>query len=272
MDIITVLQVYVPLALAVFGIGVGTKLARWAVMAVRSGTFSGRSQNELDTPQRESPLGALWRVLSMPVKRSTAGNRLWTAGYVLYHAGIITIVAGYTLAGLLLAVNLLQGNPVPNMETGATGTQNYSLVNLLAIIFGSAKSPVTEFLFGSAGPLVVGITWVAVGAALLGNIGLLISALKNKGAVTDDIDDATEGFRPSGRFQMEHLLVTGLVFGIVVTELLTRLQVVPQMLYYHLFLAMTIVLITPFTFLRHIVFFPITLYYAAKRRVNRTIA
>lgn len=276
MDVINVLQVFAPLALAVFAIGVAPKFIRWGRGVLAGGTFSGRSKNEIDSPERESPLRALVRVLYKPMTFSSGANASWTAGYALYHVGIITIFAGYSLAAALLGVNILLGNPVPNMTTGEF-TQQLSLVNLLAIVFGNAESPAREFLFGPAAPVFLGVTWVAVISAFLGNVALFGNAFRNKGAIVGDIHEAARGFRTSGRFSLEHVLITGLVFGIVITELLARLAssvpAIPHnMLYYHLLLAMAIVVLTPFTFLKHIVFFPITLYYATRRRVTRTIA
>lgn len=276
MDVIDVLQIYVPVALGVFAIGIAPKFLRWARGVLRGGTFSGRSKNEIDTPQRESPLRALGRVLYKPMTFSSGANASWTAGYALYHVGIITIFAGYTLAAVLLGANLLLGNQIPNMATGEF-TQQLSLVNLLAIVFGNAESPAREFLFGPTAPVFLAVTWAAVVSAFLGNVALVGNAFRNKGAIVGDVHEAARGFRTSGRFSLEHVLITGLVFGIVITELLARLaSTVPaiphNMLYYHLLLAMTIVVLTPFTFLKHIVFFPITLYYATKRRVNRTVA
>lgn len=274
MDVIGFLDLYAPIALAVFVIGVGLKFGRWFKYALTGKTFSARSKNAIDPPESRGAVESFVGVLWGPIKNYyLQANSRWAWGFVLYHIAIITVTTGYIISAFILASRVIQGDPIPNVATGAAESQAYNLTNFLAIIFGNAEPVVAEFLFGGWADAFIAITWVDVGIALLGNLSLMVTVLgRRTGAVLADLESATAGIRTSGTFQWDSFLIRATIFLIIWMEVLGRLNVAHDVVYYHAILGVTLIMLTPFTYLRHILFIPITLYYATKRRMNRTVA
>jgi hypothetical protein len=166
----------------------------------------------------------------------------------------------------ILGYHALAGDPIPNVAEG-------SFANVFAIVFGNAEPVQSQFLFGAlARPFVIA-TWVVVASALVGNTLLLLTHLLGRsGAVRADIDPAAKGLRVRGKRAPSHLAVTALVYAIIWTEILARLEIVPGIVYVHAMLGATLLLVLPYTYLFHMLYGVIGVYYSARRWQARTIA
>lgn len=272
--LIQLLNIFAPLALMIFVVGIGLKLGRWFKALVTKRQFYGITEQFYEAPPRLGALAALKAVLVDPVTHFyMKGNRTWGRGYVLYHMAIVTEVTGYSLAALILLPRIIMGQAVPDVGLHLEQSWNYSPANLLAIIFGNGEHLQAQFLFGSFAPLFIGVTWVAVTFAVLGNLHLLITLLrKRNGAVISDLDPAAQGIRLKGRLTWDRLVVRLLIFSIIWTELLARLEVVPGIVFVHAALGLTLFTLFPFTYLFHIVYNFLAVFYATRRRMVRSLA
>lgn len=103
--------------------------------------------------------------------------------------------------------------------------------------------------------------------AVIGNVCLLTSLLRRRmEAVLRDLDAVTHSLRRRGRFSVEHLVVRGLIFLIIQAELVARLRLWPQVVYGHVFLAMILLMLLPFSYLAHVVYSPVALVLGYRRR------
>lgn len=272
--LIAFLDGYAPLALAIAAAGV---LYKVLMHLVRTMTRHYRRPRRTPAPDAPRPLGfleAASRVLAFPTRRfSLHANPVFVLGAVFYHLGIITISAGYAVSVALLGHHLLRGDPVPDLATGVAQSSNHAPSNLLAIIFGNAEPLPSAFLFGSLAPAFVLVTWVVVGSALLGNTLLLYTHLRGRGgAILRDIDPAAKGLRVKGMYKASHLAVTAGVYVIIWTEILARLEVFQGMVYLHAILGTTLILVFPYTYLFHMFYSAVGIYYSARRYQQRYIA
>ncbi|MBO9383581.1 MAG: hypothetical protein J7479_14615, partial [Roseiflexus sp.] len=87
-----------------------------------------------------------------------------------------------------------------------------------------------------------------------------------------DIDHASRGIRIPGRLPWDRLLVRTIIFCIIWTELFARLHLFPGVVYVHALLGMALFTLLPFTYLFHMIYNFIAVYYAAQRHMARTIA
>jgi nitrate reductase gamma subunit len=271
--LIPVLNIYAPVALLIAMLGITYKVGQHVVRISRP-RYPGMATNLLDAPPKLPWLSAIWNVLSFPVTRfNVRANPILVTGVIFYHIGIITIAASYALSVLLLAWYVALGYPVPDISTGATVSQNLSYSNIFAIIFGCGEPLQSEFLFGPlAGPFRA-VTWMLVGSAVFGNTMILLTHLLGRGgAILHDLDNAAQGVRRKGVFKPSHLLVTFMVYSVIWTEILSRLEVVPGIVYLHSMLGATLILILPFSYLFHMVYFPVSVFYAARRWRERYVA
>lgn len=271
----TILQVYAPVALLVFALGTGFRIARLVAIAAKTrGRPRGRTGIAVDDVARDGFWRSLFDVITRPVRHyARKANPVWTLGYIFYHIGIITITAGYFVSVAILAVRILLGQPVPDVATHEAASHNYSLTNLVAIVFGNAEPLQAGYLFGPLAEAFVKFTWVIVGSAFFGNAMLLLTHLRGRGgAVTADMDAATRGVRTGPRHDAGHLLITLLVFAIIWTEILARLEAFPGIVYLHSLLGLTLFLIFPFTYLYHMFFAWLGWLYATRRRMARITA
>ncbi len=268
------LNVFAPIALAVFFVGITLKLGRWFVAVTTPRRWRGMTTDFIDAPTPMSIPAAIKAVLIDPVTHFyMKANKTWGRGYILYHMAIVTEVTGYTLAALILIPRILFAGGVPDVERHLEHSQNYSPANLLAIIFGNGEHLQAQFLFGGFAPIFVSVTWVAVILAVLGNMHLLITVLRRRNAaVLNDLDPAAAGIRIKGRRTWDRLTVRILIFCIIWTELLARLNIVPGIVFLHALLGLTLFTLFPFTYLFHIVYNFLALFYATRRRMTRTIA
>jgi len=268
------LNSYAYLAFALFLLGTALRLGRLIRVALTRRKPRGRTPGAVDAPGGMPALEALRKVLLEPVMRfHFRANSLWASGYVLYHIAIAIILSGYALSALLLVPRVLRGSPVPDVALGLPASHNYSPANLLALVFGNAEHLQANYLFGGFAQLFVALTWPAVLLGLAGSGSLLLVHLSRRlGAIRGDLDSAARGVRQPGRFSLEHLLVTLLVFTIIVTEILARLERVPGVVFYHAALGMTLFAIFPFTYLFHMLYGMFAVYFAVRRRRDRTVA
>lgn len=274
MIIIDVLNIIAPIAITVFLIGVGVRLGRFAWALVTRRRFRGVSPTFERAPRRLGFFEALHAVVFGPIQHFyKRANPTWGRGYLYYHIAIITEVTGYTISALIVFAHVLFGRPVPDVALHIEESFNYTPANLLALIFGNGEALQSHFLFGAAAPYFVGITWIAVGFAVVGNLHLMVTLLRRRsGAVVGDIDDAARGIRTPGRLPWDRLLVRSIIFCIIWTELFARLNVVHGIVYVHALLGLALFTLLPFTYLFHMIYNFIAVYYAVQRRMARTIA
>jgi hypothetical protein len=263
-----------PIAFTIFFVGVGLRVGRWFIALITPHRVRGITKNFQGGPQNMGVLEALRAVIVGPIKNFYSGaDRTWNRGYMFYHIAIITEVIGYSLAALILFINILMGHPVPDVAAHTAASTNYAPANLLAIVFGNGEYLQAQFLFGNLANLFIGVTWIAVLCAVAGNLHMMYTALLGRnGAIRGDIDQAARGFRVKGRFRWDRLVVRGLIFTIIWTELLARLHVVEGIVFVHALLALTLMTLLPFTYLFHMPYNFLAIFYATRRRMARTIA
>lgn len=270
----SILNFWAPLAFSIFLVGIALRLGRYGKSILASHSVHRRNPS---FPVNYRPLGyarAAKEVVAGPVTHfHRKANRTWSRGYLLYHIAIVTEVTTYFISTFVLLSRMAAGQSVPDISTGAVASGNTELSNLLAIVFGNGEHLQADFLFGGLAPYIVALTWVAVGCAVVGNLHLLYTVLRRRNAaVLADIDAASAGVRLKGRRTWDRLTVRFLIFTIIWTELLARLDAVPGIVYVHAALALALFTLFPFTYLFHIVYNFVAVYYAARRRAVRAIA
>jgi len=219
-------------------------------------------------PSPPGYVAAIRQTIYSPMRQfHLKANKTWTRGYAFYHIAIILLLLGYALSALILAGKMIAGHPIPDVESGTMTPESSTPANLLAIIFGNAEVIQRRFLFGVYSSVFLMVTWAEIGCAVFGNCCLLLTLLgKRCGAVRGDLDDSSRGVRNAGAFSWQHLLVRFLIFSIIWLEILSRLEWMPGLVYYHAFAGLTLFLLLPFVYLRHIVFVPLALYLAVSKR------
>ncbi|MBX0327226.1 hypothetical protein K2Z83_05970 [Oscillochloris sp. ZM17-4] len=270
----TFLNIYTPIALLLFFGGVALRMGRWVKAMFVYRTARGRNRTFPVTSSNLGMIKGAAEVLIGPVTHfHQKANRTWSRGYALYHAAIITEVTGYSISTLILLARIALGQPVPDIALQTAESFNYTPANLLTIVFGNGEELAAHFLFGGFAPVFLAITWVAVIFAVLGNLHLLFTLLtRRNAAVVADIDRASAGVRVKGRLTWDRLAVRLLIFAIIWTELLARLDVVPGIVFFHASLGLALFTLFPFTYLFHMVYNVVALYYSARRRSIRAIA
>jgi hypothetical protein len=233
-----------------------------------------RGTTALQAPVRKSWLQSGRELLVNPwFFFHSRANRVWSHGYVAYHFGIVSIIVGYALSAGLLAWKGQHHVPIPDLAWGAPSAQSTSPANLLALVFGNAEPIPLHFLFGRFATLFRDFSWLELAAAVYGNGCLLFSLLKwRQGSLNGDVDPATRGIRWPGIGSKQHGLVRGIIFTIILTEILGRMHITENIRYWHAGLGLTLLVLIPFTYLNHILIAPIALWNAARRRHNLTIA
>jgi hypothetical protein len=266
------LDLYCLLAYAICLTGLGSKLVRLCRAARRTPALpkpepESTSQSVGDATTLAHSLWAPWRLFC------ARANPCWTVGCIAYHLAIVTVILGYALSFGILAMRVCQGRPLPDVLSGQPTPGAYHPANIAALIFGNADPAAGRFLFGHGQHLFVLATHVEVMFAVIGNVCLLTSLLRRRmGAVLRDLDAVTHGLRLRGQFSVEHLVVRGLIFLIIQAELVARLRLWPQVVYGHVFLAMTLLILLPFSYVAHVVYSPVALVLGYRRRRNRVTA
>lgn len=268
------LNAFAPIALAVFAVGIALRLGRWTRAVVLRRRVHRRNPGFPVNDRRLSLLKGVKEVVAGPVIHfHRKANRTWSRGYLLYHIAIITEVTGYTLSTLILCARMATGQPVPDVASQAEQSANHEPANLLAIVFGNGEPVPAHFLFGGLDSYVIALTWVAVGFAVAGNLHLVYTLLRRRNAaVLADIDEASRGVRVTGRLSWDRLTVRLLIFTIIWTELLARLDAVPGIVFVHAALGLALFTLFPFTYLFHMVYNFVAVYYSARRRAIRAVA
>lgn len=269
MDIKELLNLYATAAVSVFVVLVGARIIRtFYLIATKSG-IGGRTKNAVDNPEFR---GSAFTVINRAAKFSKNSNPLYTWGLILYHIDIITLSIAYAVTTVRMIMSSMANEGILDVASGTIGN-NYSMSNILAIIFGSGEPLQAEFLYGSYASLYMNFTWVLIVFAVIGNLMVIISRITQKGggSVVSDIDPTAKGVRVAGINNKSHLLVSLIIFGIIWSEIIARLHLMENAVYYHAFLGVTVLLLVPFTYLIHTVYIPVYLYYAAKRYKYRYI-
>jgi len=227
-----------------------------------------RNSSALKTPPPRTFLQTLRQYTADPWLRfHRRTNRLWAHGYLFYHLGIFTIVAGYAVTLLILALKFFHGAEIPNLTPSAAPQAALSPANFLAMVFGNAEPVQRHFLFGRYASLFLGVSWLELACAIYGQACLMTALLCfGQGAVRRAPDSASRNMPRDGRFSGQHLLVRSLIFTIVITEILARLQVTPGIVYYHAALGLTLLVLAPHTYLAHIFIAPIAALNGLRRR------
>jgi hypothetical protein len=263
-----------PVALFIFITGIGIRLGRWFMAATTPRRQRGITEQFNGGPQPIGLWQALKEVIVNPVTHfGGRANRTWAHGYLFYHIAIITKAIGYGMAALIVGFHVLMQNPVPDVAAHTAASYNYSPANLLALIFGNGEHLQATFLFGDLSTAFLSITWVALAFAVAGNLQLLYTAIrKRSGAVIAGIDEASKDLRTGGWMKWDRVLVRLMIFTIIWTELLARLQAVEGIVFAHAFLGLSLLTIMPFTYLFHMVYNFLALFYAVRRKMARAVA
>jgi hypothetical protein len=266
------LDLYCVIACTVCVAGLGSKLVRLGAAARRTPALP-RPENAM-AGKAPGPTGTLAKSVAQPWRAFCArANPCWSAGCIAYHLAIAIVVCGYTLSLACLVVRLGQGRPFPHALLGQPTLGAYHPSNIAALVFGNSEPAASRFLFGRGHHFFVLATHAEVLLALFGNACLLVSLFRRRmGAVLHDLDTITSGLRRSGRFSVEHLVVRGLIFLIIQAELVARLHLWPQVVYLHVVLAMTFLVLLPFSYLTHVVYTPVALALGYRRRRDRITA
>lgn len=271
----TVLNIFAPIATVIFLAGITLNLGRWLKATTFKRRFRGVTKDFEGGPEHVGMIQGVKEVLFDPIKHFYAkANKSWNRGYMFYHIAIVTEVIGYSIAAVIVFFHILMGNHIPNVATHEAASLNYSPANILAIIFGNGEHLQADFLFGNFGTLFINITWVAVGFAVLGNLHMVYTLIRKRSAssILGDIDPAAKGIRAKGTLKWDRVVVRILIFTIIWTELLARLEAVEGIVFFHAFLATVMLTLFPFTYLFHMVYNLIALAYSTRRRMVRTVA
>jgi len=269
MDIKELLNIYAQVAVTVFVVLVGARFIRtFYLIATKSGV-GGRTKNAVDNPKYS---GSAFTVINRAAKFTRNSNPLYYWGLILYHIDIITLSLAYAVTTARMIIATHNDHGILDVATGTIG-KNYSLSNILAIIFGSGEPLQADFLYGTYASVYMNITWVLIVFAVIGNLMIIISRISQNGggSVVSDIDATAKGVRVDGINNKSHLLVSLIIFAIIWSEIVARLHLVENAVYYHSFLGVTVLLLVPFTYLIHTVYIPVYLYYAARRYKYRYI-
>ncbi|NTW05863.1 MAG: hypothetical protein HGA27_07085, partial [Peptococcaceae bacterium] len=265
--IIGIVNVLGPVAMVLFVLGVGYRVIRYIYLLRIIKRPMGRATLALDDVSSSQSMGAAYKkVITGPVRKfSSKANRMWSFGYISYHLGIITILAGYSVSIFILAVRILQGSTVPDVAANMAVSANYSVANLLAVVFGNAEPLQAVYLFGSYANAFISFSWIAVVAALVGNSMLLINhLLRRSGAVTRAMDQASRNIRTKGFHNNTNLFIALLVSFIVWSEVLARLHLGEWIVFVHSLLGLTLLAVFPFTVLNHMIYAWLGVFYAAR--------
>jgi hypothetical protein len=161
MMIIDVLNIVAPVALAVFLIGVGVRMGRFALALVTRRRFRGVTPTFERAPRRLGFFEALHAVLFGPYRHFyRRANPTWGRGYLFYHVAIITEVIGYTLSAIIVFAHILFGRPVPDVAHHLEGVST----TRQQICWRSSSAMVSRFkrTFSSAPSL--RISWASPGS------------------------------------------------------------------------------------------------------------
>lgn len=270
------LNFYTLVAVIIFVVGLALNLGRWLFSFSSRRRYRGITKQFEGAPTHTSFFAGAKDVLLGPVKHFYhQANPSWNRGYMLYHIAIITKATSYGVAALIVFAHMLLSHTVPDVAAHAKESFNYAPGNIASIIFGSSEELQAHFLFGDfLGPIVMTITGLALVLAVLGNLHMVYTTLRNRGAsaIVRDIDHAARGIRTLGIPKWDRVLVRLIIFSIIWVDIVSRFHLVDNIVFIHAFLGMTLLLIFPFTYLFHMVYNVLALIYSSRRRMLRTVA
>jgi nitrate reductase gamma subunit len=277
MDIVTFLDTYGTAAIGIMVVGTSYRMIRHLYLIISKRRPKGRTLNTPDNPEFYS-FGQSVRntFFNFPAKRfGMNSNKLYTYGLILYHVDIISITIGYIASGVIVLRDVIAGNQIPDISAGLAQSANYTVGNILTIIFGNAGILQSTYLFGNYGQIFINVTWVAIFFAVLGNTAVLLARITQNGggSIVSDVDPAAKGVRVGGIRNKNHIFVTLMLTAIIWSEILSRTGVsgAPSLEYFHAILGATLLMIAPFTYLFHMFYVPVYLFYGARRWQKRYI-
>jgi|GEM_PF-525591 len=277
MDIVTFLNTYGTAAIGIMIVGAAYRILRHLYLVITKRRPKGRTLNTPDNPEFYSfGRGVRNTFFNFPAKRfGMNSNKLYTYGLILYHVDIISITIGYIISTVIVLSDVMAGNQIPDIAGNMALSSNYTVGNILTIVFGNAGALQSNYLFGSAGQTFVNVTWVAIFFAVLGNTAILLARLTQNGggSVVSDIDPAAKGVRVGGIKNKNHIIVTLMLTAIIWSEILSRTGVsgASSLEFYHAILGATLLMIAPYTYLFHIFYVPVYLFYGARRWQKRFV-
>jgi nitrate reductase gamma subunit len=277
MDIVTFLNAYGTIAIGILVVGVSYRFLRHIYLILAKSRPKGRTMDTPDNPNFYGFGESVRRTFFVfPAKRfGMNSNKLYTYGLMLYHIDIITITIGYIVSGVIVLNDVLAGNEIPDIALGIADSANYTVGNILTIVFGNAGSLQASYLFGGNAQLFVNLTWGAIFFAVLGNTAVLLARITQNGggSIVSDVDPAAKGVRVGGIKNKNHIFVTLMLTAIIWSEILSRTGVsgAADLEYLHAILGATLLMIAPFTYLFHIFYVPVYLFYGARRWQKRFV-
>jgi hypothetical protein len=269
------LNFYTIIAVVVFAVGLSLHLGRWFKVLLLNRRYKGTTKDFEGGPDKISFIQGVRSVLFDPVKNFyKKANPTWNRGYMFYHVAIITKSIGYALATLIVLPAMLLGNPIPNVATHEELSYNYAPGNVAAIVFGSGEPLQANFLFGAFADAFMLITGIALAFAVFGNLHMVYTVLRKRGAaaILHDIDEAAKDIRSNGKLKWDRIAVRFIIFSIIWVDILSRLHMVENIVFVHAALGVTLLMLFPFSYLFHMVYNVLALYYSARRRMTRTVA
>lgn len=241
---ITWLKYYACMAILIFLAGIIYRFTRYAYLFVTRKRSILISSHPLDPPQNHSFIKAVGLVLSSFYSSfANRFNPLWAGGVLCYHIGALG--------------HLVLDSP--------------NTVNLLMFVLGyhqikQSLSPVNNFLMT--------LSWTFIILAFVGSgIILMTYIMRRNGGTCSILGDVSKDIgSKKANPNLAHLLISILVFLIVITEILSRFEIIDYVLLYHAFFELTLFMIIPYTYLFHILTGFVSLIYAARRRQRNIVA
>ena len=166
----------------------------------------------------------------------------WGTSATTWH--LLSVIAVYAVCAVAVLVRSTQGTPLVFVGGPSTG----GLGRAVFLIFGNGDPAVGKYLFGRCSHVFSGFGWCELGLAMTGNVALFVG-----------------WFTQTPRRKPSHLFVRGLIFAIIQTEWLGRLQLVSWATGFHTFLGLTLVLVVPYSYLAHLYLVPLVFASAWRR-------
>jgi hypothetical protein len=198
-----------------------------------------------DAPRPNPAITTGKAVLLRPLQRfHFVTRRAWSVGYFCYHTALLSVLTVYGWCAVAVLVRSMQSVPLPSY----TGLPADGFGRVVSLILGSGDPALGAYLFGSYRHLFRAFGWCELGVAMTGNVALLIG-----------------WFSEIPRRKPSHLLVRTLIFAIIQTEWLGRLQLVNWATGLHTVLGLTLLLMAPYCYLAHIYLAPLVMISAWRR-------
>jgi len=196
-----------------------------------------------------SKIGTLKLFFISPKKNFHRLSRpIWSIGSMLYHVGLVSLFFGYFLSAGIVIFKIVTKDSIPLADVTFHQSQSYEPSNILAFIFGNAEPFAAPYLFGQYSDLFVTTSLVQIMIASFGNGLLLFSLLSSR-------VQPGKPKLPRSKF-IQRLLVRVLIGMIIWAEISSRIFHSPMVLYGHIILGLSLILLIPLFYLNHIIFMP----------------